>query len=65
MQALKRHEKSFHLAPSKDHICDICSQAFTHKDTLKKHILTHDKVDRNGDKRLNPFNDRKCDKQIL
>ena len=28
MQALKRHEKSFHVAPSKDHICDICSQGW-------------------------------------
>jgi len=44
VQALKRHEKSFHQNNPRDNVCEVCSQAFTHKDTLKKHILTHDKV---------------------
>ena len=44
VQALKRHEKSFHQNTPREHICDVCSQAFTHKDTLKKHILTHDNI---------------------
>jgi KRAB domain-containing zinc finger protein len=44
VQALKRHQKSFHFGAPKDHVCEICAQAFTHRDTWKKHVLTHDKV---------------------
>ena len=32
------------LQGAREHVCDICSEAFTHKETLKKHILTHDSV---------------------
>lgn len=44
VQALRRHERSFHMKGAREHVCDICSEAFTHKETLKKHILTHDSV---------------------